>query len=221
MGENEIIAQGIEWVPKTELGKRVLKGEFDSINYILSQNLVIKEPEIVDFLLPDLEEEMIFLGKTPGKGGGGRRIVVKKTVRMHKSGRRIRVKAMAIVGNKKGVVGLGEGDGKEARAAMVKAINNAKLNVTEIPRGCGSWECSCKEEHSIPIKTKGKCSSVTVELIPAPKGLGLCANDEVKKILQLAGIRDIWMKSRGNTGSRDNLIKATFYALKNIKKFMV
>jgi small subunit ribosomal protein S5 len=159
------------------------------------------------------------VGQSPGKGGGGRRIIVKKTARMHKSGRRLKMRAMAIVGNRDGLIGIGEGKGKDAEVAINKAVKNAKLNIIKVQRGCGSWECLCNEEHSIPIKTFGKCSSVSVELIPAPKGLGLCANDELKKLLRLAGLKDIWMKSRGNTGARDNLVKAVFLALKNIKRF--
>ena len=55
-----------------------------------------------------------------------------------------------------------------------------------------------------------------VELKPAPKGVGLVANNETKKLLRLAGIKDIWVKTFGNTSNRINLISAVFDALKRL-----
>ena len=55
-----------------------------------------------------------------------------------------------------------------------------------------------------------------VELLPAPKGVNLVAADESKKILKLAGIKDVWIKTFGNTGMRMNLIYAIFDALKKL-----
>jgi small subunit ribosomal protein S5 len=52
--------------------------------------------------------------------------------------------------------------------------------------------------------------------MPAPKGVGLVANDEVKKLLRLAGIKDVWTKLRGDTRTRTNVIYAVFDALRNL-----
>ena len=90
------------------------------------------------------------------------------------------------------------------------------MNIIKIKRGCGSWECGCGTEHSIPFKTRGSSGSVRVELMPAPKGVGLVATEEAKKIFRLAGIKDIWMKSRGHTSNRINFIYAIFDALKKL-----
>ena len=90
-----------------------------------------------------------------------------------------------------------------------------------VRRGCGSWECNCKEQHSIPFRSKGKTGSVVVSIIPAPKGLGLVAASELKKILDLAGIKDVWTKSRGQTKTRVNFIKALFDAFKNLNNIKV
>jgi small subunit ribosomal protein S5 len=64
----------------------------------------------------------------------------------------------------------------------------------------------------------GKCSSTIITLFPAPKGLGLCINDECKKILKMAGINDVWSKTSGQTRSRLNLVKACLNALKQLSK---
>jgi len=135
---------------------------------------------------------------------------------MHRSGRRFTTSAFVIVGNKNGVIGFGKAKGTEGGLAIQKATDQAKLNLIKVKRGCGSWECGCGENHSIPFKTEGKSGSVRVVLMPAPKGVGLVVNDEVKKVLELAGIKDVWMKSYGSTSTRYNLVKAVFDALRNL-----
>ncbi len=91
----------------------------------------------------------------------------------------------------------------------------AKLNIIKVERGSGSWEDRSDEPHSLTRRTKGKAGSVTVELIPAPSGLGLAAAEHVRHILELAGIEDAWTKSHGNTRTTMNLAKATYNALRN------
>lgn len=211
----------IEWLPKTELGKKVMAGEIEDIESVFQSQSPLLEAEIVDYLVPNLEDEIILIGGTPGKGGGKRRIVSKRTSRMHKSGRRFKTKCMAAVGNKNGLIGLAEGSGSDTRDSIDKAIKNAKLNLIAIRRGCGSWECAGKEPHSVPFRTQGKSGSVEAEVLPAPKGIGLCASSEVKKLLELAGIKDVWIKTRGKTRTRENLLKSVFNALKNLAELKV
>jgi small subunit ribosomal protein S5 len=209
----------LEWTPKTQLGKDVLNGKIKDIRTILEKGIKIREPEIVDFLIPDLKKELVLIGGRPGKGGGIERTPIRVSAKMHRSGRRYSYSSFAIVGNEDGIVGIGKGSGNEGRSAVEKATNQAKLNLIIVPRHCGSWECGCGEGHSIPYKTSGKSGSVTVELMPAPKGIGLAVSDENKKLLSLAGIQDVWIKTFGNSKARYNLTKATFQALKNLHSF--
>jgi len=206
----------INWVPKTQLGKEVLSGVVTDVDSIIQSGQKILEPSIVDKLVPELKSELILIGGRRGKGGGIKRIPIKITATMHRSGRRFKYNAFAVVGDENGLVGVGKGVSKETRASMQKAVNRAKMNITRIKQGCGSWECDCGGDHSIPYKTSGKSGSVRVELMPAPKGLGLVADDESKKVLKLAGIKDIWMKTYGNTSMRINLITALMDALKGL-----
>lgn len=206
------------WKPTTELGRLVKQGKITDIADALNHERKLREPEIVDHLVPNLDDEVILIGGTPGKGGGKRRIVSKRTVRMHKSGRRFKTKAMVVIGNGNGLIGLGEGYADDTREAIDKARNNAKLNVIQVRRGNGSWEDRGTEPTTIPFKQEGKSGSVNVELKPAPKGTGLAASDGVKKMLQLAGIEDLWVKSRGTTRTRENLLKATFNAFENMNE---
>jgi len=206
------------WVPRTSLGKRVQKGEFSSLNEILRKGEVILEPEIVDALVPDLKQEIIYVGGSPGKGGGIRRTATKRTVRMHKSGRRFKLTSVVAVGDGNSVVGIGKASSKEHRVALEKAALQARLNIIRVRRGCGSWECACEGHHSIPFKTQAKCGSVKTVLYPGPKGLGIVANPTSRKILGLAGISDMWVKTFGNTGARMNLVYSLFEALKTLNK---
>lgn len=206
----------VEWIPRTDLGKQVVEGKFKSLDDILEQGRVLLEPEIVDAFIGDLKQEVIYIGGSPGKGGGIRRTATKRTARMHKSGRRYKLTAMVIVGDGQGIVGLGMATSQEHRIALEKAAMQARLKVIRVRKGCGSWECACQGSHSIPFKTSAKSGSITVELYPAPKGTGIVANESVKKILRLAGIHDVWVRTSGQTATRTNLAKAVFQALKNL-----
>ena len=207
-----------EWNPKTELGRLVKEGKIKSIDEILDKGLRIQEPEIVDYLVPNLKVEMILIGQGRGKFGSGQRRVFRTTKKVTKEGRVPRISAMAVVGNEDGYVGVGFAHGKESLIAKQKAIRLAKLNLIKVVRGCGNWNCKCGSPHSIPFEVRSKEGSVEVKLIPAPKGTGLVAEPESQKLLRLAGIKDIYFWSRGQTRTKFNTIYAVFYALKQLSK---
>jgi small subunit ribosomal protein S5 len=212
-----------EWIPKSDLGKSIFAGKEVNIDKLFANGVKIREAQIVDRLLPNVKNEVIMIGGSCGKGGGSKRTLSRRTSRMHKSGRRYRISVMSVVGNENGYVGLGLSRGPvgKHRDVMKKAISKAKLNIVPVRRGCGSWECRCGGSHSIPFTTMGTAGSVTVKLMPAPKGLGLCVSNEVKKVLRLAGIKDVWCKVRGKSQTRVNLIKAVFDALGKMNSYRV
>ncbi len=189
-----------EWTPKTRIGQLVKEGKITSIDQIFSMNAIIMEPEIVDVLLPGLKQEILDV------------VLVQK---MTDAGRISRFRVITALGNEDGYVGLGIGKAKQLRTAIEKAVVDAKLNIIPIRRGCGSWECNCRDPHSIPFRIVGKSGSVEVELIPAPLGVGLVAGNIAKAILRLAGIRDVWIFTKGETRTTLNFAKATYNALKN------
>ena len=169
------------------------------ISQILRQGTPIKETEIVDALVPNLEEDI--LG-------------VSLAQRMHKSGRRVKYKVVAVVGNKDGIVGVGHGSTRDISSSIRKAMDAARLNIMEIARGCGSWECGCGRPHSVPFRVSGKSGSVIVTVKPAPRGLGLAVAEIPRTILRMAGIRDAWTRSGGQTRTTLNFAFATMEALK-------
>ncbi len=187
------------WVPRTSVGRLIQQGQISSMEEVFMEGLKIREQEVVDLLLPDLQEEVININ-----------LVQKQT----DAGEKSRFKAIVAVGNRAGYIGLGNGKAKQVRTAIEKAATDARLNISFIRRGCGSWECGCGREHSLPFKTQGRSSGVEIHLIPGPRGLGLVASETAKVILELAGVKDCWTRSFGATRTIPSFAYAVFDALK-------
>jgi len=187
------------WIPKTSIGKRVLAGEINSMEEILSKGLRIQEAGIVKKLLPDLKTEVIDVG------------IIQK---MTPNGQSTRFKALVAAGNENGWLGIGMGKSKQMRIAIEKANNAAYLSVSPVKLGCGSWECRCDQNHSVPFKVKGKGGSVTIEILPAPRGLGLVAGRKIKNLLKMAGIKDAWTTAKGSTPTMNSTSKAVLECLR-------
>jgi small subunit ribosomal protein S5 len=209
------------WQPKTSIGKAVKAGTLTNIDEILDNGRRILESPVVDILLPGIDSDLLLVGQSKGKFGGGQRRVFKQTQKKTREGNKPKFGTFAIVGNQNGYVGIGSGKSKETVPSREKAVRNAKLNIFKIRRGCGSWQCGCRTPHSIPFAVKGKCGSVVIELMPAPKGKGLCVEGECAKILKFAGIKDVWSKTKGQTGSKGNLVKACAKALKQLMSIKI
>ncbi len=195
-----------EWQPKTTVGRLIKEGKITSIEELFAQNLRVTEPEIVDVLLPTLEQEVID---------------VKLVQRQTDAGEKSRFKAIVAVGNRDGFVGLGTGKSSHVVMAIESAVRKAKMNLTYVKRGCGSWECVCGEPHSIESVVYGKWGSVKAVLLPGPRGLGLVAGDVAKIMLKLAGIKDCWMRTFGESRTTLSMAGAVFQALKNTNRIVL
>src|SRR3990167_565865 len=169
------------WKPKTSLGMKVKSGEIDSIEYILDNRLRILEHEIVDVLMPNLVIDLLFVGQSKGKFGGGQKRVFRQTQKKTQEGNKPHFGTVAVLGNGDGYIGIGYGKSKETVPAREKATKNAKQNIVKILRGCGSWQCGCKKPHSIPFAVEGRKGSVRIKLMPAPRGTGLSIEGECAK----------------------------------------
>ncbi|MAH33391.1 30S ribosomal protein S5 [archaeon] len=209
------------WKPKTDLGVKVKSGEINNINQVLDSKFKILEQGIVDVLLPNLSSDLLLVGQSKGKFGGGQRRVFRQTQKKTQEGNKPKFGTFAIVGNEDGLVGIGYGKSKETVPAREKAIRNAKLNIIRVLRGCGSWQCECNNPHTIPFAVEGKYGSVIVKLMPAPRGTGLCIEGECSKILKIAGIKDVWSQTFGQTKTKLNLIYACFDAVKKLTEIKV
>jgi small subunit ribosomal protein S5 len=193
------------WIPRTKLGRVIFEGNISSMEEIFAEGFKIREPEIVDALLPELQEEVININ-----------LVQKQT----DAGEKSRFKAIVVVGNRDGYLGLGSEKARQVRTAIQKAAVDARLNITPIRRGCGSWECGCDRPHSLPFQVRGKCGGVQVVLVPGPRGLGIVASEEAKIILDFAGVKDCWTRSYGSTRTIPSFACAVFDALRKTYSFV-
>ncbi len=189
------------WTPKTRLGVLVSTGKITSLEEIFESGQRIKESEIARMLAPDLKSNVVSVG-----------IVQKQT----DAGEVTKFAAVVAVGNEAGWFGVGRGKAVQMRGAIDKATNDAYLNLIPVKLGCGSWECRCGKQHSIPFRISGKGGSVRVELIPGPRGLGLVAGETVRNLLTLAGVKDAWTRTYGSTSTMSSIANAVYDALKKI-----
>lgn len=186
------------WEPATKLGRLVKAGKITNICTIFESGYPIKEHQIVDTLVPNLTDKVMAI------------LSVQKQTR---AGQRTHMKAVVVVGNGAGLVGLGVGSGYNAGDAIRLGGNAAKRAIQPVRRGY--WGTSLGNPHTVFAKAQGKCGSVTVKLIPAPRGTGLVASPAVKTFLQMAGIEDVYTQSFGNTCTRENTLKASMKAISN------
>jgi small subunit ribosomal protein S5 len=192
--------QHVEWKPRTSLGILVSSGKINSMDQVFENGMRIQEAEIVKQLLPDIKSQVIHVG-----------IVQKQT----DAGEMTRFNALAAVGNESGWFGIGKGKASQMRIAIDKSTTAAYLNVIPVKLGCGSWECRCSQLHSVPFKVRGRGGSVTLEIEPGPRGLGLVAGENIRNLLKLAGLKDAWTRSFGSTSTMSSTSKAIFNALRS------
>jgi len=183
------------WVPVTKLGRLVKEKCIKKLEEIYLFSLPIKEYQIIDQFMTLQDEVMKIMP------------VQKQTC----AGQRTRFKAYVVVGDTNGHVGLGVKCSKEVATAIRGAIIAAKLSVIPVRRGY--WGNKIGAPHTVPTKVTGKCGSVRVRLVPAPRGTGIVAAKTPKKILQYAGIEDVYTKTKGSTKTLGNFVKATFNAI--------
>ena len=191
----------LAWKPKTKMGTLVKSGQIKSIEEIFAMGKTIKEVGIVDALIPKLEDKVLEIASVQ---------------RMTKNNRRQKFRVTVVVGDRNGHVGIGVGKDVEVKPAIETAIRDAKKNIISIRLGCGSWECDCGTQHTLPLTETAKCGSSLVTLKPAPRGVGIVAADTMRSVLELAGVKDVWTFSRGRTRNVYNVAVATYTALKKV-----
>lgn len=131
-------------------------------------------------------------------------IEIRRVTKVVKGGRQFRFAATVVVGNKKGLVGLGTGKAKEMPDAVKKATQAASKNVVKI-----DLIDNRTISHDITVKE----GAVRVMLKPAKEGTGVKAGGPVRDVLELAGVKDVLSKSLGSS-TKINAARATLRALK-------
>merc|ERR1712187_169126 len=188
-----------EWMPVTKLGRLVKERKIETIEDIYLHSLPIKEYQIIDaFFAPGLLKDEV--------------MKIHPVQKMSAAGQTNRFVCYVLVGNTNGYIGLGAKCAKEVATAIRGGIIAAKLSLIPVRRGY--WGNRIGFPHTVPMKVNGKCGSVRVRLIPAPRGSGIVGSPVLKKMMQFAGVADCFSCSCGHTRSRGNFAKATFEALR-------
>lgn len=131
---------------------------------------------------------------------------IARITRVTAGGKRMRFRALGIVGNRKGRVGFGLGKATDVAGATSKAFAQARKSLITVPL----------KDETIPHEMKSKYCSAVVLLKPAPKGTGVKAGGAVRQVLEIAGIPNVVSKIMGSSNKTNN-VKATFKALSDLR----
>lgn len=134
-------------------------------------------------------------------------IQIDRVTRVVKGGRRLRFRATVVLGDKKGKVGYGIGKSVEVPQAIQKAVSKAKKNMLMVPIYAGT----------IPHQVNVKFKASKILLKPASEGTGIIAGGALRKVLEVAGVKNILSKSFGSS-NRVNNTKAAFKALSMLRE---
>ncbi len=133
-------------------------------------------------------------------------LAIDRVARVVKGGRRFRFRALVVIGDGKGKVGVGSAKGADVTAAISKATDIAKKSISVVALHKGT----------IPHEEQARVSGAVVFLKPAAPGTGLIAGGVVRVVLEVAGIHNVLSKSLGSN-NKTNIAYATVDALRAIQ----
>ncbi len=134
-------------------------------------------------------------------------IKINRSAAVVKGGRRFSFSALAVAGNRDGVVGHGYGKARQVPSAIEKSAKDARKHMIRVP---------LTKDKSIPHEVTGFYCGSEIRLIPAAPGTGLIAGASVRAVCELAGVKNILTKAYGSTNPV-NLVRATFHALERLR----
>ncbi len=131
---------------------------------------------------------------------------VSRVTRVTQGGKRMRFRALTVIGNHKGRVGFGLAKGLDVAAATGKATTKARKALITVPL----------LNETIPHMVKAKAGAAVVLLKPAPKGAGIKAGGATRAVLEIAGVPNVVSKLLGSS-NKVNTVRATFAALRMLR----
>ena len=133
-------------------------------------------------------------------------VEVKRVTRVVAGGKRMRFRALVVIGDRKGRVGMGLKKGRDVQESVNKAVNQAKKEMVSLPLF----------EGTIPHEVNIKYKSSKLILRPAKAGYGVIAGGAVRSVMDLAGVKNVMSKMVGSNNKVNN-VKAVFAAFKQMK----
>lgn len=132
---------------------------------------------------------------------------IDRVARVVKGGRRFRFRALVVLGDHKGKIGIGIAKGADVTSAVAKAVDVAKKNMVTINL----------YKNTIPHEAEAKVSGARILVKPAAPGTGLIAGGVVRTVLEVAGVSDALSKSLGSA-NKINIAYATLAALQSVEQ---
>lgn len=133
-------------------------------------------------------------------------VEIKRVTRVTGGGKRMRFRALVVIGDHKGKVGMGLRKGNDVAESVNKAVNQAKKNMISLPL----------VNDTIPHEVKVKYKSSKLMMLPAKPGTGIIAGGAVRSVMDLAGVKNVISKMLGSNNKVNN-VKAVFDAFKSMK----
>jgi len=134
-------------------------------------------------------------------------VQVKRVTKVVKGGKKLSFRAVLVIGNTKGQIGVGIGKASDVIGAVKKAVSDAKKHIINIP---------LTKSFSIPHPIQGIAGAAKIMLRPSATGSGVIAGGATRTVLELAGIKNILAKQLGSNNILNNA-RATLNALSNLR----
>ena len=136
-------------------------------------------------------------------------VQVKRVTKVVKGGKKLSFRAILVIGNEKGQIGVGVGKASDVIGAVKKGVADAKKHIITIP---------LTKYFSIPHPITGRSGAAKIMLRPSATGSGVIAGGATRTVLELAGIKNILAKQLGSKNSLNNA-RAVLNALQNLRTF--
>nr|WGH12802.1 ribosomal protein S5 [Echinothamnion sp.] len=136
-------------------------------------------------------------------------VQVKRVTKVVKGGKKLSFRAILIIGNENGQIGVGVGKASDVIGAVKKGVADAKKHIINIP---------LTKHYSIPHPIKGTSGAAKIMLRPSATGSGVIAGGSTRTVLELAGIKNILAKQLGSSNTLNNA-RAVLNALNNLRTF--
>ena len=154
---------------------------------------------------------MLLLPFKPKSEWSERVVSIERVTKVIKGGKKMSFRAVIVVGNEQGKVGVGVGKASDVITAVRKGVTDGKKNIISVP---------LTSSNTIPHATNGRFGATKLILRPSAPGSGVIAGSSIRTVLELAGVKNILSKQLGSNNALNNA-RATINGLSTLKTYNV